>query len=48
MLIAKPITITAKVIDPAASSIIRSLADGLIADVSGRLIAVAVQKVSDG
>src|SRR5262245_36075106 len=47
MLTARAMTSAARAIDPAASSIIRSLAHGLMAEVSVGLTAVAVQKASD-
>jgi hypothetical protein len=47
MLMARAITSAASASDPAASSIMRSLDHGLIADVSVGLNAMAVQKASD-
>src|SRR6266702_3690887 len=47
MLMARAITSAARASDPAASSIMRSLAQGLIAEVSVGLNAMAVQKPSD-
>jgi hypothetical protein len=47
-LTAWPITSTARVIDPAASSIMRALAHGLMAEMSIGLTAGAVQKPATG
>ncbi len=47
MLIARAITSAARATDPAASSIMRSFAHGLIAEISVGLNAMAVQKPSD-